>query len=129
MLAGFILKLLQAAPELNGSALRAVMKLLQCLAANDQTRAAFPRLNCAAHIMQVIEGMRSGNAALSTAGPEEHGIALCRPGLSGVSTRLDLAAETADATAAARALEVLLALCMADPAVLTEVKQYPGDAS
>lgn len=104
------------------------------MAADEHNRAAFPRHDCAAYLMQVLEGMQAGNTAVSNPGddPAAGSEAAKGVGLAGTSSRGDLAAGLIDAHgvdvgAAVRVLDVLLALCKADPAVLSEVKQYPGE--
>jgi hypothetical protein len=144
--AGFILKLLQAAPELAGSAQRSVMKLLHALAHDDDTVGAFPRQQCAAILMQIVEGAAAsctssssdlpaagagaaaGYSTLSGAGQVGRG------SLSAGSSRSELllgadGSAALDVVAAVKALDVLVAVSRMDPQLLAGVKEYPGGTS
>jgi hypothetical protein len=142
MSAGFITKLLQAAPELAGSAQRSVMKLLHALAHDDDTVTAFPRQQCAAYLMQIVEGAATGTtpnseaaggsaagySTLSGAGQAGH-----RGSLSAGSSRSELllgadGSAALDVVAAVKALDVLVAVSRVDPQLLAGVKEYPGGA-
>lgn len=139
--AGFITKLLQAAPELAGSAQRSVMKLLHALAHDDDTVTSFPRQQCAAYLMQVVEGAAvdtAGSAAATEAAGTAAGYSTQSGGagqagrgsISAGSSRSELlgadGSAALDVVGAVKALDVLAAVSRIDPQLLAGVKEYPG---
>jgi hypothetical protein len=115
------------------------MQLLHALAHDDDSVTAFPRQQCAPHLMQIIKGVAIGStagAAVATGG--EAGYSTMsgagqagRGSLSAGNSRNELllgadGSAAVDVVAAVKALDVLAAVSRVDQQLLTGVKEYPG---
>jgi hypothetical protein len=116
------------------------MKLLHALAHDDDSVTAFPRQQCAPHLMQIIEGVVIGSAAgAAVATGDEAGYStMSGPGVAGRgslsagNSRSELlvgadGSAAVDVVAAVKALDVLVAVSRVDQQLLTGVKEYPGE--